>query len=214
MAKRSFGLHKALSQILRDVHIPEEARRDAQPSADTTSQPSDRTRLDPVALFQEMARRGKCRAAARAGLNPQLQLHDFVWPHDRPDHAVEQRVVECVDAKTIASEILGISELRFWSLRVRGRFSPKPIKVNGSLIWTLSSILRWIEWGCCGMAEFQAREQRALQQISQTALPPSRKIRPDPGGGIAKQAFADSPSHPVGGTHSCPLVAKPKVAHK
>ena len=83
MAKRSFGLHKALSQILRDVHIPEEARRDAQPSADTTSQPSDRTRLDPVALFQEMARRGKCRAAARAGLNPQLQLHDFVWPHDR-----------------------------------------------------------------------------------------------------------------------------------
>jgi hypothetical protein len=196
MAKRSFGLHKALSQILRDVRIPEELTGHALESRDTASQPPDCARLDPIALFQEMARRGRCRAAARAGLNPQLQLHDFTGPHDWPDHGLQQRVVEFVDAKTIASEILGISELRFWFLRVRGRIGPKPIKVNGSLIWTLSSIIRWIEWGCCGMADFQAREQRALQQTSRTALPPSRKICPDPSGGIAKQAFADSPAPP------------------
>ena len=175
MAKRSFGLHKALSQILRDVRIPEEARRHAPLSEDTASQPPDCARLDPIALFQEMARRGRCRAAARAGLNPQLQLHDFVWPHDRPDYAFQHHVGEYVDAKTIAAEILGISELRFWFLRVRGRIGPKPIKVNGSLIWTLSSIVLWIEWGCCDMAEFHAREQRARHQTSQTALPPSRK---------------------------------------
>jgi len=178
MAKRSFGLQKALSQILRDVRIPEELTRHGLQSRDTASQPPDCARLDPIALFQEMARRGRYRAAARAGLNAQLQLHDFVRPHDRPDHALHQRVGEFVDAKTIASEILGISELRFWFLRVRGRFSPKPIKVNGSLIWTLSSILRWIEWGCCDTTDFQAREQKSRQQISQTALPPQPKKTP------------------------------------
>ena len=175
MAKRSFGLHKPLSQILRDVRIPEEARRHAPPGEDTASQPPHYARLDPIALFQEMARRGRCRAAARPGFNPQPQLHDFVRPHDRSDYALQQRVGEFVDAKTIALEILGISELRFWFLRVRGRIGPKPMKVNGSLIWTLSSIIRWIEWGCCDMAEFQAREQKSRQQISQTALPPSRR---------------------------------------
>jgi hypothetical protein len=173
MAKRSLGLHKTLSQILENVRIPEEARRHAPPSGDIVAQPHNNTTLDPIALFQEMARRGRCRAAARAGLNPQLQLHGFARPHDRPDHALQERVVEFVDAKTIASEILGISDLRFWFLRVRGRIGPKPIKVNGGLIWTLSSIIRWIEWGFCDMAEFQAREQRALQRTSQP--PPSKK---------------------------------------
>lgn len=173
MAKRSLGLHKTLSQILENVRIPEEARRHASLSEDTASQPAEYARLDPIALFQEMARRGRCRAAAHAGLKPQLQLEDFPRPHDQPDHPLRQRVEEYVDAKTIASEILGVSELRFWFLRVRGRIGPKPIKVNGSLIWTLSSILRWIEWGFCDMAEFRAREQRALQRTSQP--PPVEK---------------------------------------
>ncbi len=175
MAKRSVGLHNALLQILHGVRTPQEATEHGPPSGDTASQPPDYASLDPIALLQEMARRGRCRAAARAGPNPQQQLQDLARPHERPDHALQQRVVEFVDAKTIASEILGISERRFWFLRVRGRVGPKPMKVNGSLIWTLSSIVRWIEWGCCDMAEFQAREQRALQQTSQTALPPGRK---------------------------------------
>jgi len=65
MAKHSFGLHKPLSQILRDVRIPEELTGHGLPSRDTVSQPPDCARLDPIALFQEMARRGRCRAAAR-----------------------------------------------------------------------------------------------------------------------------------------------------
>lgn len=71
---------------------------------------------------------------------------------------LEQRVAEWVDARTIASEILGISRLKFWLLCVRGRIGPKPERVNGSVRWKLSSIVRWIEWDCCDSAEFRARE--------------------------------------------------------
>jgi len=81
--------------------------------------------------------------------------------------AVGRRAVEMVDAKRFAVYILGISRWRFWLLRKLGRIGPKPMKVNGTLKWELSSVLRWIEWGCCNTTEFHAREQRARRQSSQ-----------------------------------------------
>ena len=164
MGQRVFGLQKTLAQILQGVRIPEEARRHAPQNQDTPSQPSDCARLYPSALLWQMSSTERCRMIALAGLSPQLQPADFPQPNERPQRDLQQCVGEYVDAKTIASEILGVSDLHFWFLRVRGRFGPKPVKVNGSLIWTLSSIRRWIEWGCCGKVEFQAREQKAIQQ--------------------------------------------------
>ena len=89
--------------------------------------------------------------------------HQMRAPGESED-GFEQHVGELVDAKTIASEILGISRMSFWLLRVRGRVGPKPIRIDGTLRWELSSILRWIEWNCCDMAEFQAREKKELGQ--------------------------------------------------
>lgn len=62
-----------------------------------------------------------------------------------------------VDATTIASDMLGISKWGFWRLRAQGKIGPKPVRLGGCLRWKLSEILRWIEWDCCDMAEFQAR---------------------------------------------------------
>jgi len=102
------------------------------------------------------------------------QPRDQTQACDELKEPLEQHVGELVDAKAFASEILGVSRMRFRLMRARGRIGPRPIKVNGNLRWELSSILRWIEWNCCKTGEFKARELREFEQIPEEsqARPP------------------------------------------
>lgn len=70
---------------------------------------------------------------------------------------IDRNITRLVDAKTI-SEMLSISKRGFWRLRAQGKIGPKAIKVGCSLRWELSAVLKWIDWGCCDKAEFEARE--------------------------------------------------------
>ena len=72
---------------------------------------------------------------------------------------LETQTEKLISANTIAKEILGISKRSFWRLRAQGKIGPKPIKIGGSLRFKLSSVLKWIEWDCCDVVEFQAREE-------------------------------------------------------
>ena len=56
MGKRSVGLQKGLSAILEGARVPEEAREHG-PTAGVTTKPSDRVRLDPIALLEDVARK-------------------------------------------------------------------------------------------------------------------------------------------------------------
>ena len=166
MEEQEVGLHKGLTEILEGVSIPEEARGRGSGSGDIANQTDRNVRLDMIALLEKTARRKEDGASLPLPLKAGEQAQGQIRVHKESKEAIEECAVEVVDANRFASYILGCSRWKFWLLRKLGRIGPKPMKVNGTLKWELSSILRWIEWGCCNMAEFRAREERSRQEPS------------------------------------------------
>ena len=56
MSKRSMALHKGLSEILEGAYLPEEARGSGSKGS-SARKPDDRPALDPIALFEDIARK-------------------------------------------------------------------------------------------------------------------------------------------------------------
>ena len=148
MGKHRVGLQKGLAEIFDGVSIPEEARGHGSPGGDAPNQTAHHTRLDRMALFEEMARRREAWTPIELPLKVREPLHDQIEAHEESKEDLEQSAVELVDASSLALHILGISKAKFWFLRKLGKIGPKPVKANGTLEWELSSVLRWIEWGC------------------------------------------------------------------
>ena len=56
MSKRSMALHKGLSEILKGAYLPEEARGSGSKGS-SVRKPDSRPALDPIALFEDIARK-------------------------------------------------------------------------------------------------------------------------------------------------------------
>ncbi|MBN2137716.1 MAG: hypothetical protein JW720_07910 [Sedimentisphaerales bacterium] len=54
MGKRSVGLQKGLSAILKGAQVPDEVGKDGS-IVEKTTRPASYVRLDPIALFEEVA---------------------------------------------------------------------------------------------------------------------------------------------------------------
>ena len=66
MGKRSVGLQEGLSTILEGVQIPDEAKGRGPASLETANQTVEHVRLDPIALFEKIARQRRCKASVRS----------------------------------------------------------------------------------------------------------------------------------------------------
>jgi hypothetical protein len=63
MGKRSVGLQRGLSTILEGVQIPDEAKGRGPASLEAANQTVEHVRLDPIALFEKVARDRGCQTS-------------------------------------------------------------------------------------------------------------------------------------------------------
>jgi predicted DNA-binding transcriptional regulator AlpA len=59
-----------------------------------------------------------------------------------------------------AARLCGVSVATWWRWDAAGRM-PRGVKIGGARLWSRAELLSWIDTGCPGRAEWQARQAAA-----------------------------------------------------